>query len=130
MKKRARVKLLSGWTDYSRDNPDGPPTFLRDRSEVPGPLQVSMAEWVGGEVPNSSESDLVRLATDSGRRQEAGDLVETDSGKCDLGMYGTAVFRSQEYPRTQIWFLSNGRDFVMASHICPGEADDDEIKEA
>ena len=113
-----KVKLLKGWADYSRENPDGPPTFLRDLSEVPGPLQISTWEYEGGEIPNPSEDDLKHMSVELGRKN-FGELVETSSGACTFGKMGTAVFHSGEYPRVQVWHLSNGKDFILATHICP-----------
>src|SRR5688572_30273383 len=62
MADRLRVKLLPGWADYSDENPDGPPTFLRDTSASPGPLQVSCAWYESGAVPNPNDDDLIALA--------------------------------------------------------------------
>ena len=69
------------------------------------------------------------MAVDFGDKHEFGALVESSSGPCVFGTMGTAVFRSSEYPRIQIWHLSNGRDFIMVTHICPTEPDPVEISE-
>ena len=52
------------------------------------------------------------------------------SGACDLGTYGAAVFRSTDYPRIQFWYLSNGRDFVLATYVCTSEPEAAEVAEA
>jgi hypothetical protein len=39
------------------------------------------------------------------------------------------VFRSAGY-RTQLWYLSNGFDFVLATHVCCDEPEAAEIAEA
>src|SRR6185295_4248103 len=110
---------LPGWIDVSKDNPDGPPTFLREASECPGPLQVSHAEYKGGVVPNPSEQDLIEMSRKFGRGTDTdfGDIVESSSGDCAFGKFGTTVYRSAEYPRSQVWELSNGRDFILVTHI-------------
>jgi hypothetical protein len=122
------IRLPKGWSAY--DNPDGPPTYVRALSETPGPLQISWAEYQGGAVPNPSADDLKRMAEESGEKHDFGDLVESSSAPCVFGTMGTAVFRSSEYPRIQVWQLSNGRDFIMVTHISPSEPDPVETREA
>jgi hypothetical protein len=127
--KRLQVRLLPNWAQA--DNPDGPVTFYRCDSGDSGSLQVSLyAEYMGGKVPNPSPDDLIELAQDHGQRHNAGELVGTHSGACDLGSFGAVVFRSAECPRFQLWYLSNGRDFVLATHICTVEPEAAEVFEA
>lgn len=129
MAQRLQVQLLPNWARM--DNPDGPATFYRTDSEDSGALQVSLyAEYAGGKIPNPSVDDLIELAQGHGERHEAGELVETSGGTCGLGVYGSAVFRSAEYPYFRLWYISNGRDFVLATHICTAEPDAIELAEA
>lgn len=122
------IKLPKGWKNF--ENPDGPPTYCRELSDTPGPLQISCAEYRSGTIPNPSVDDLKKLSIGLGQKHDLGDLVESSSGPCNLGMMGTAVFRSDENPRIQVWHLSNGRDFIMVTHICPTEPDPVEVREA
>lgn len=122
------IKLPNGWSDY--DNPDGPPTYVRELSETPGPLQISWAEYKSGAIPNPSADDLKRMAEEFGEKHDFGELVESSSSPCAFGTLGTAVFRSSENPRIQMWHLSNGRDFIMVTHICPTKPDAVEVREA
>jgi hypothetical protein len=123
------VGLLPGWSDYSHQNPEGPATFLRESSKVPGPLQVSLIGYRGGEIPNPSLQSLVNMASEMGDTLGATELVETTSGDCAFGRFGSAVFRSVECPRMQVWYLSDGYDFILATHICGGEPDWSEVAE-
>lgn len=129
MRKRIQVKLLPGWANYSRENPDGPATFLRDTSRVPGPLQVSLTTYLGGEVANPSLQDLVRMASSFGDTLGASELIETICGECVFGCFGSAVYRSPENPRMQVWYLSDGYDFILATHICPEKPEPSEVEE-
>jgi hypothetical protein len=124
---KLEIKLPEGWVDY--DNPDGPPTYCRESSESPGPLQISWAEHDGGAIPNPSVADLKLMAEEFGQTQGFGELVESSSGPCDFGTMGSAVFRSSEH-RIQVWQLSNGRDFILVTHICPLNPDPVEVSEA
>jgi hypothetical protein len=129
MGKRLHVQLLPNWT--SADNPGGPATFIRTDSRDSGALQVSlMAEYKSGKPPLPTAEDLIELAQGHGERHDAGELVDRTSGACRLGTFGTAVFQSAEYPRLQFWYLSNGYDFVLATHVCATEPEGAEVTEA
>jgi len=124
-----KVKLPAGWSNYSDENPNGPATFLRDISDAPGAFQVSLALQTGGTPAEATPEDLIELAKSTGKSMLAGDLVETSSGECLLGFYGTAIFKSKEIHRTQIWYLTDKRDFILATYICPGVPEPKEVEE-
>jgi hypothetical protein len=130
MSKRIRVTLPQGWSDYSHENPDGPPTYLRDDSDVPGPLQISAQWYAGGEVPDPSLDDLIKLAKAVGNSWDGQEVIETGGGQCAFGRFGTVVSRTTELARAQVWYLSNGRDFILATHFCSEQPDPLEIDEA
>jgi len=125
-----KVKLPAGWSDYSDENPNGPATFLRDISNTPGALQVSFALRVGGAPAVAIPEDLIELAKSTGESMLAGDLLETSSGACAFGVYGTAVFKSIEIRRTQIWYLTDKHDFLLATYISAGVPEPEEVAEA
>ncbi|MHC4215721.1 MAG: hypothetical protein ACYSWP_20430 [Planctomycetota bacterium] len=129
MRKRIKITLLPGWIDYSSENPEGPATYLRDASEVPGAFQVSLAEHIGREIPNPSLEDFVELASKTGETTGATEVIETVSGECRFGRFGSAVMRSKEYSRIQVWYLSEGYDFILATHICTENPDQTELAE-
>lgn len=129
MGKQLQIRLLPNWAEM--ENPDGPITFYCTDSENSGALQVSLyAEYKSGKIPNASVTVLIELAKAHGERHNAGELLGSDGGACDLGTYGTAIFSSPECARFQLWYLSNGRDFVLATHICMTEPEPVEIAEA
>jgi hypothetical protein len=43
---------------------------------------------------------------------------------------GTAIFRSHECPRIQVWLLSNGKALIWAIHICHDAPEEQELSEA
>jgi hypothetical protein len=121
-----KIQLPKFWAQQS--NPDGPATFSRRGSS--NAFQVSWAEYRKGELPDPTTADsLQQMATSFGQKQGFGEMLGSESGDCTFGTFGNAVFRSAEYPRIQVWFISNGRDFIMATHICDREPEASEIAE-
>jgi hypothetical protein len=125
-----RVHLPPRWSDVTADNPEGGPTYVCDSHGLANPLQVSYALYRGGPLPNPSEADLIALAEGVRQAFEQTELLKTASGPCDFGHLGTVVFRSPEFPHVQSWCLSNGRDFIRATHICEISPEPDEVQAA
>jgi hypothetical protein len=127
--KQLQITLLPDWEQF--ENPDGPVSFIRGSSETSGVLQVSLyAEYKSGKIPNPTQQVLVEFAQDLGERHDFGILECTEHGTCELGIFGTAIFHSEESPRAQIWYLSNGKDFVLATYICSVKPEHVEEQEA
>jgi hypothetical protein len=124
---RLKIELPATWKQY--DNPDGPATFCRARSS--NHFQVSWAEYRGRKaLPEITADSLERMATDFGRKNRFGKLVESSGGECRFGQFGTAVYRSDRHARVQVWFVSDGRDHIMATHMCEDEPPAAEVAEA
>jgi|SRR5579859_1834263 len=112
MSNRLKVNLFPGWKMTDGPRKEYPYRFYRKASQPYGVLDVTLAEFKGGVIPNPSYDDLLKLAT-GGNESE---LVSREHGDCDFGRYGTAHFRSSDWAYTQRWFLSNGRDFIIAEY--------------
>ena len=69
------------------------------------------------------------MAAGFGQQNGFGEMIESSSGACRFGSFGTAVFRSVQHPRIQVWFISDGRDHIMATHICDREPESGEVAE-
>lgn len=124
---RLRIELPSTWAQH--DNPNGPVTYCRTASNAA--FQVSWAEYRGVKpLPEITADSLKQMAIRFGQKNEFGEIVESFSGACRFGSFGTVVFRSVRHPRIQVWFISNRRDHIMATHICDHEPDMDEVAEA
>jgi hypothetical protein len=125
------IKFPEGWKNISIENPDGPPTFVNEKVEESGVLQISTAEYLAGKIPNPSLADLVDLSKKVGLKNEFGSLENEESGKCDYGTFGTAQFSGPDFPHSSIWHLSDGKNFVFATFICTNFPDQqliDEVK--
>ena len=130
MKKTLQVTLPQGWEDISEENPEGPATFVRSGENATGVLQFSIQSvYESGPEPNPTSGDLIALSEHVARLQEA-DVMERYSGVCDLGTFGSVIGKSAELPKMQIWTLTNGRDFVLATFLCPEQPDAEEAAEA
>jgi hypothetical protein len=129
--KPVRVLLLPNWVDCSEDYAGGHGTFCRQGNDATGALQVSLqAEYKSGPEPNPTGDDLIDFARDLGERHRFGKVVETRAGVCALGTFGSAVFQSAENPLTQVWYLSDGRDFVLVTFVCVAPPTPEEVAEA
>ena len=123
MSKILDVWLPDEWANISDQYPNGPVTMVWDDPLAVGVFQVSTAEYTGGAEPRPSEADLIKLAVGFGEQHQFGRLIDSFSGKCVMGAFGTAVFKRTESTPTetpaysQVWFLSNGLDFVFATFI-------------
>ncbi len=134
MAKKLKFWLPDDWATV--ENPDGPLTACWQVPEAVGAFQVSTAEYTKGPEPHLSEADLMELANGFGQRNNWGELANSSSGKCIMGSFGTASFRRTKSmpPDTpeycQVWFLSNGLDFVFATFIAMQPPDGREVAAA
>jgi hypothetical protein len=130
MNKQLKVNLLPGWDNITHENPEGPPTFVRSAENAAGVLQISIQSiYESGPEPNPTPGDLIRLCEHVASLQES-NVIGRYSGDCDLGMFGSVIATSADLPHMQIWTLSNGRDFVLATFLCPEESNAAEAVEA
>jgi hypothetical protein len=130
MNKHLKVNLLPGWEDITYENPEGPPTFVRSGEDATGVLQISIQSiYESGPEPKPTQDDLIRLCEHVASLQEA-NVIGRYSGDCDLGRFGSVIATSADLPHMQVWTLSNGRDFVLATFLCPEESNPAEATEA
>jgi hypothetical protein len=131
MSKRLQVKLVEGWSDHSSKFPEGPlATYLRDGNPDSGALQVSTAEYKGPKPPDLNQEKLKAMARDMGERSGFAEVVETSSGTCEFGDWGTATYRSDKVAHAQFWYLSDGTDIIFVSYYSQTEPDSKEVSEA
>jgi hypothetical protein len=123
---RLKIELLLNWMR----RPDIPGAAAFSRKGSTSVFQVSWAEYRGKQPLHKIGVDGLRqFAIDFGQKQASGELVESSSGPCRFGNFGTAVFRSGEHPRIQIWIVTDGTDHILATHICDRHPEPSEIVE-
>ena len=127
---RLRIKLQRGWTPIN--NPKAY-ICIRETSAEPGEMQFSSAVYKPGRpLPKVvTEDGLIEMC----RKIMAGEVpsgreILKQSGNCDFGAFGTVALRGESPAYFQAWVLSNGRDFILITHVCPKEPDPAEITEA
>jgi hypothetical protein len=136
MSKKLRLWLPDCWTNITDQNPDGPITVCLDDPAATGALQLSIAEYVKGAEPVQTAAELVELAESFGNRHRWGKLVSSSGSDCVMGRYGTAAFVPETTASTgvpayqQVWFVSNGWDFVLITFISMSPLSTRELSDA
>jgi hypothetical protein len=132
MQPRLLVKLPEGWTDVSAQLPEAGAMFIKGGKGATAALQVSygLNPDAPAEGEELMEEDLVEMAATADFGEDLGQVVEKYSGPSLFGKMGTAVYRGGKYQRVQVWFLSNGRDLIMATHMCAQEPTRELLDEA
>jgi hypothetical protein len=132
--KKLKIWLPDDWAHV--ENPDGPFTMCWQAPEATGAFQISTAEYTEGPEPRPSETDLIELAIGFGEENNFGEMTGSSRGKSVMGSFGTAAFRrTKSMPPDapvycQVWFLSNGLDFVFATFIATQKPDKREVAAA
>jgi hypothetical protein len=124
---RLKIELPITWSQHN--NQDGPATFFRRGSM--NAFQVSWAEYRGMKpLPEINSDSLKQMAVNFGAKNSFGRMVNSSGGDCRYGKFGTAVFESARHAHLQVWFVSDGRDHIMATHICRVQPTAVEVAEA
>jgi hypothetical protein len=124
---RVKLHLPDGWFDHSQKDSNGPSLYYRHLSEFSGALQISLAEYRRGQIPNMNSAALIKIA--KGVTSDLGEAVEETSGSCTLGQFGSVCVRSNRVVRAQAWCLTDGHVAVLVTHICEKSPDPLEIEE-
>lgn len=129
MASKITVPLLDGWVEETKPE-HVVRTFFRNTSRN-GPFQVSWTTVAAGQKAEVSEQKLKEMASKFGAEKfGVGEPKDTSSGKCALGNYGTAVFsKPPDRCHLQVWILSNGSGFLLATHMSAKPPDPVEVEE-
>lgn len=121
-----RALLPDGWGDITSSvEAENPPiTFARLRAGN-GALQISPAMYESGTDPRITTQLLQSLLNDFGKTRRLGVATQRacthESLKCV-----SATFRS-DGDFICVWYLSDGRNIVLATYICEWESRDKEM---
>ncbi len=125
---KLKVQLYPGWREVQI--PNAPTTYVRGAASHSGALQVSLAQFGGGKLPDASEQLLVAICEKMASNVHGTKKKSSGSGNCEFGMFGTVVARGESPNYFQVWVLSNGREFILVTHTCDKEPDPAEVIEA
>jgi hypothetical protein len=117
---RLKIQIPERWATE-----DEPISVRRGQNEI----QVFFDD-ISESTPLPGPEELEDTAAGFGVEHLYGDVVESFSETCSFGKMGTAVFRSLECPRIQVWLLSNDKKLIWVIHVCRKAADDRELSEA
>ena len=111
------VSLPAGWESYKPPFPRPRPrlrmySFVNEQNS----LQLELVTDDSIKDLDHTEDGLAKQASSFLYRVELSKVLETKSGKCAMGLYGTAIYESPRYEHYQIWYLSNGQDVVKATY--------------
>ena len=113
-----RLKVPMHWDDVTRElSPTGRPFTLASSKDEVGALQVSLANYLSGEIPNPTAKDLMSMLLEFSTRRRLGKPIDTNVTVGDK-RYARASFRS-EGDFVRVWYLSDGQNLAMVTYICP-----------
>ena len=114
------IVLADGWFDITDDLPEGSPYTLGKPDGV-GVLQFSTAQFESGNRPLIQTEDLRNLLTDFAQSRELGEPRSVSDGR------GTHAFVCGDFgtdaETVHIWYVSNGRDVVLATYLAQTSSD-------
>jgi hypothetical protein len=124
---RMIVTLPIDWVATGNDNAQGAEGMRWDDERAVGELLLCCPP--GFEAGHSPKA-LIGCAEYGAGNLEGGTITERASGPCAFGSFGAAVARTTDGGRLHVWVLSDGWDFILATHTCDREPDPAEIQGA
>lgn len=128
MTPRLKVKLYQGWKPVA--NPNGPATYMRGNDPDGSALQFSFAQYRPDTLLTTTQEHLIGICEKLTNKLSGRAIVSRSSGKCTFGFYGTVISKGHEPAHSQIWVVSNRREFILITHTCANEPGLDEMEEA
>jgi hypothetical protein len=98
------MRLPDGW--YEAEREPGAHCYRR-RVEGSGELRVSLQPPLAGRVRSGrrAEQELARLVAGLGADLDLGERLALTSGRCALGVYATALCKSERHGLLQFWLI-------------------------
>lgn len=108
---------------------DGSLVFSTDEQGETNALQISTLTFSEDKSSELTEKKLVIEAKKLGERSKFGKPVKTESGSCQTGDYGSAVYEDKKNNKfLQVWYISDGEILTFATFMCELNSPE-EIKE-
>jgi hypothetical protein len=125
---RLKVRLYQGWREVQI--PNALATYVRGDESNSGKLQLSLAQFRPGKLPNANEQLLIALCEKLASGVRGPKEKSSHSGTCEFGIFGTVVVKGDAPAHCQVWVLSNEREFILVTHTCDKDPDPEEVTEA
>jgi hypothetical protein len=136
---RLNIQLPDGWrqvtnTGYADSDINGGNFAVFQSGRSDDALTINWSESNGPikSSPDELKDAVVRfgLRNPSGNLSNSNELLNASSGSCSLGSYGTAIFRSAAFPRSQIWLMTDEKYYsIEGIYKCSKEPDPAEVRE-
>ena len=111
------ITLPEGWGVLSSDTDNvNAPLTIADAEIGVGALQISVATYKGGVLPNVTSTQLSELLDDFSNKRHLKDPFDGQSqlnGKC---LVGQSFHDGEEFIR--VWYASNGKSIVLITYVC------------
>lgn len=115
--KRSNISIepASDWFDVTDELPGAnvPLTFTRPNGL--GALQISIASYQSGPIPDPSTDTLLTLLHDFAQNRELGAATDICTEAEPLRL-AAGSFHTDSFVR--VWYLSDGRSFALATFTC------------
>jgi hypothetical protein len=122
-----RIECDANWTDITDtlDTIEKPFTLVRQHGV--GALQISPALYRGGMLPSPTKDILASMAIEFGQMQALGEPFDVDTFEGSLA--GGAASYHSESDFIRVWYLSDGRNIMLATFVCEWDVRDRELTE-
>jgi hypothetical protein len=114
------IGLEEGWEDVttSLDVPNSPFTIARAENGV-GALQLSIAQYKAGKLPEITVSDLQDLLSGFARNHKLSEGFDSTASEVPLVLVASSFHNGTDFVRA--WYASDGRNVVFATYVCAWE---------
>lgn len=106
------LDLVDGWQDVTHELPVAAP-FTLARADGFGVFQFSSAVYQAGRVPKAGVAELREMLASFGRDRGLGEPADVQFHDRDTSSVGGS-FQKGDFIR--VWYVSDGKSFVFASH--------------
>lgn len=110
---------------------NGSHVFSTDENGKSNALQISVLNFKDDQSENLVEEKLLEEAKKLGERAKLGAPIMVESGNCQNGNFGTAVYENKKSgERTQVWYISDGTYLVFSTFVCQKGTEEEIIEQA